>query len=117
MSYQAELTPSSPAGDDSPILYVRPSPECDEVVIFLERNNIAYVKKDVSRDPVALLEMQHKSRQHNVPVLDWRGRLISNFNLDQLRAFLVQESALPAESAPEPMPAPESAPAPQPQVA
>jgi hypothetical protein len=108
---------SSATGEESPILYVRPSPECDEVVIFLERNNIAYVKKDVSRDPVALLEMQHKSRQHNVPVLDWRGRLISNFNLDQLRTFLVQESALPAESAPEPMPAPESVPAPQPQVA
>jgi hypothetical protein len=109
MSYQAELTPSSPTGDESPILYVRPSPECDEVVIFLEKNNIAYVKKDVSRDPVALLEMQHKSRQPKVPVLDWHGRLLANFDIDQLRAFLQQQSALPEEAgAALPMSAPQA---------
>jgi arsenate reductase-like glutaredoxin family protein len=77
----------------SPILYVRPScPECDDALGFFAKHGITFHKKDVSRDPIALLEMQHKSRQGAAPVLDWHGRLLAKFGLDQLKSFLHEQN-------------------------
>ena len=77
----------------SPILYVRPScPECDDALGFFAKHGITFHKKDVSRDPIALLKMQHKSRQGAAPVLYWHGRLLAKFGLDQLKSFLHEQN-------------------------
>ena len=92
MNEQPNTSEVSPEGS-LPILYVRPScPESEAAVGFFEKHSIGVHKKDVSRDPIALLELQHKSRQAAAPVLDWNGRLLAKFGLDQLKTFLQQQN-------------------------
>lgn len=90
--------PENSSEESLPILYVRPScPESEAALGFFAKHSIGFHKKDVSRDPIALLELQHKSRQALAPVLDWNGRLLAKFGLDQLKAFLQQQNVAFAE--------------------
>jgi glutaredoxin 3 len=75
--------------ENLPILYIKTGcPWCIEVVGFLREHGIGYREKNVSTDPAALQEMQQKSKQSKAPTLDWHGKILADFGVDELKPFL-----------------------------
>lgn len=71
------------------ILYTAPAcPFCVIIKKFLERNSIKFEEVDVSKDKKADEEMQRKSNQSNVPVVDVDGEIIMGYNLQKLKEAL-----------------------------
>lgn len=74
---------------DLPILYIKPGcPWCAEVVEFLREHGVAYRERDVIADAEARAEMQKKSGQTKAPTLDWHGKILADFGVDELVPFL-----------------------------
>jgi glutaredoxin 3 len=74
---------------DLPILYIKTGcPWCEEVVGFLSEHGIGYREKNVSQDPAALEEMKAKSGQTKAPTLDWHGKILADFGVQELKPFL-----------------------------
>jgi glutaredoxin len=81
------------ADENLPILYVKPGcPWCEEVVTFLSEKGIGYREKDVISDAAARAEMQQKSGQTRAPTLDWNGKILSDFGVDELVPFLRKQN-------------------------
>ncbi len=71
------------------ILYTAPAcPFCVIVKKFLERNNVKFTEIDISKDKKKESEMQKKSNQTNVPVVDVNGTIIVGYNLQKLKEAL-----------------------------
>jgi glutaredoxin len=78
-----------PMADKLPILYVKTGcPYCEEAVEFLDEHGIAYEQREVRSNPAAFEEMQRKSGQTKAPTLDWHGKILADFGLEELRPFL-----------------------------
>jgi glutaredoxin len=76
-----------------PILYVKTGcPWCIEVVEFLNNNGVSYREKNVSKDAAAFEEMFSLSRQSKAPVLDWHGKVLADFGVDELVPFLHKQN-------------------------
>lgn len=72
-----------------PLLYIKSGcPWCGEASGFLREHGIGYREKNVSDDPAALQEMETKSGQTKAPTLDWHGKILADFGLDELIPFL-----------------------------
>jgi glutaredoxin 3 len=79
--------------DDLPILYTkRGCPWCDEAVEFLDGHGIGYKLREVSADANALAEMRQKSGQTKAPTLDWRGKILADFGVDELVPLLRKQN-------------------------
>jgi glutaredoxin len=68
---------------------------CHEATRYLRRKGIAYVEKDVEKDPSAEREMQEKLARNglrggSIPVLDVRGKIMIGFNPSEVDAALGQ---------------------------
>ena len=75
--------------DNLPILYVKPGcPWCHEAVEFLSEHGISYRERDVIADGEAMREMEQKSGQTKAPTLDWHGKILADFGVDELVPFL-----------------------------
>ncbi len=76
-----------------PILYVKSGcPWCHEVVDFLMSKGIGYEERNVSRDSDAMAEMRRKSGQTSAPTMDWNGKILADFGVDELKPFLRQQN-------------------------
>ena len=76
-----------------PILYIKTGcPWCIQVVEFLNNNGIGYREKNVSKDAAAFEEMFSLSRQSKAPVLDWHGKILADFGVDELVPFLQKQN-------------------------
>ena len=72
-----------------PILYVKTGcPWCHDVVEYLKEHGITYRERNVSSDAGARQEMQQKSGQDRAPTLDWHGKILADFGVDELVPFL-----------------------------
>jgi glutaredoxin 3 len=72
-----------------PVLYVKTGcPWCIEVVNFLSKNGINYREKNVTEAQGAFDEMVSKSGQKKAPVLDWHGKILADFGVEELVPFL-----------------------------
>lgn len=81
------------AGEDLPILYIKPGcPWCHEVVEFLREKGVSYRERNVSADANAMSEMVRKSGQSKAPTLDWRGEILADFGVDELVPFLRKQN-------------------------
>ncbi|HYP17691.1 MAG TPA: glutaredoxin family protein [Opitutus sp.] len=81
------------AADNLPILYVKTGcPWCHQAIEFLSEHGIGYREKDVSADAAAMREMQQKSGQSKAPTLDWNGKILADFDVDQLVPFLQKQN-------------------------
>lgn len=79
--------------DNLPILYVKAGcPWCEEVIEFMDKNGVSYRQQVVSEDPNAMKEMQQKSGQTKAPTLDWRGKILADFDVDELVPFLRKQN-------------------------
>lgn len=75
--------------DTLPVLYVKTGcPWCHEVINFLREHGIGYREQNVSTDPAALQRMQQLSKQTKAPVLDWHGKILADFGVEELKPFL-----------------------------
>lgn len=63
-------------------------PWCVKVKGFLKENKIDYVEHNVAEDAKALQDMEEKSGQRGVPVLDINGTIIVGFDRDAIKAAL-----------------------------
>lgn len=72
-----------------PILYIKSGcPWCAEAVAFLSEHGIGYREQNVSTDAAARAEMERKSGQSKAPTLDWHGKILADFGVDELVPFL-----------------------------
>jgi glutaredoxin 3 len=73
----------------TPTLYVKTGcPWCEEVLDYLDDQNIDYDKVVVSDDPEAMDEMVELSGQSKAPTMDWDGDILADFGVDELVPFL-----------------------------
>ena len=68
---------------------------CHDAAKYLRRKGIAYIEKDVEKDPAAAREMQAKlAKNHlnagSIPVIDVRGHVMVGFNPQQIDGALGQ---------------------------
>lgn len=63
-------------------------PWCKKAKEFLSANNIEFEDKDVSSDEATRNEMQEKSGQLGVPVLDIDGNIIVGFDQEAIKKAL-----------------------------
>ena len=66
---------------------------CHEAARYFRRKGIAYIEKDIEKDPTAAREMQQKLARKglhtgSIPVLDVRGKVIVGFNSAEIDAAL-----------------------------
>lgn len=70
-------------------MYTAPAcPYCLIVKNFLVRNNVQFDLIDISKDKKKEEEMQKKSNQGNVPVVDIDGTIVIGYNLKKLKEAL-----------------------------
>ncbi|MBC8009070.1 MAG: glutaredoxin family protein [Burkholderiales bacterium] len=75
--------------NELPVLYIKPAcPWCIEVVAFLDEHGVPYRRVDVTQDAGARAEMERLSGQPKVPTLDWHGKILADFGVDELVPFL-----------------------------
>ncbi len=75
--------------ESTPILYVKSGCSyCQEAMQFLDEHGIDYEMKEVLSDARAFEEMQSKSGQTKAPTLDWNGKVLADFGVDELTPFL-----------------------------
>jgi glutaredoxin 3 len=60
---------------------------CQDAKAYLQEHGIAFEEVDVS-DPAAYAEMQRISGQRYVPTLVVNGRVLADFDVEQLAQFL-----------------------------
>lgn len=73
----------------APVLYVKEGcPYCEEAMSFLDEHGIDYTVKEVLADPRAFEEMRKKSGQSKAPTLDWNGKILADFGVEELPQFL-----------------------------
>ncbi len=79
--------------ENLPFLYIKPGcPWCREVIEFLDEHGISHHEVNVLTDEAAFGEMQRKSGQARVPTLDWNGKILADFGVDELVPFLRQQN-------------------------
>ncbi len=77
---------------DLPVLYVKSGCIwCAEVIRFLMEHGIGYQEKNVSDDGHAYVEMKQKSGQYRAPTLDWHGKILADFGVEELKPFLREQ--------------------------
>ncbi len=63
-------------------------PWCVKAKEFLKQNKIAFTEINVAEDFQGLQDMEEKSGQRGVPVIDANGTIIIGFDRDALKAAL-----------------------------
>jgi glutaredoxin 3 len=80
---------TSPAPKPLPLLYVKTGcPYCTDAIKFLSEHGIGFREVNVTDDANAFSEMQKKSKQTKAPTLDWNGKILADFGIEELVPFL-----------------------------
>ena len=61
---------------------------CNMAKVYFKRNNIKFRNVDVSKDAAAARDLQRRSGQMGVPVIDINGRLIVGFDKPKINKLL-----------------------------
>ena len=103
----AQPSPSGPAGAPNPGASSPPTrplviiygadwcAACHDAARYLRRRGVAFLEKNIEKDPAAAREMQDKLaksglRAGSIPVIDVRGRLMVGFNAAEIDGALGQ---------------------------
>lgn len=79
--------------ENLPLLYVKPGCQwCDEVTGFLDEHGIGHREVNVLENPASFEEMRRKSGQSLTPTLDWNGKILADFGVDELVPFLHEQN-------------------------
>ena len=63
---------------------------CHEAVDWLRERGINYDTLDVTNDPEAMNEMVRLTRQTKAPVIDVDGKILADFDVEELDQFWTQ---------------------------
>jgi glutaredoxin-like YruB-family protein len=63
---------------------------CIEAKDYLKQHGLTFEEVDVGRNPSAFEEMQRLSGQRYVPTIVVDGKVLANFDVEQLKQFLKQ---------------------------
>ena len=75
--------------EELPILYVKAGcPWCEEAASFLSEHGVGHREVNVLEDEAAFIRMKSLSGQSKAPVLDWHGKVLADFGVDELKPFL-----------------------------
>lgn len=55
---------------------------------YLDQHKIGYETADVRSNPAMMKRLQEISGQQKTPTLDWEGKVLADFGVDQLEEFL-----------------------------
>ncbi len=61
---------------------------CNMAKVYFQRNKIKFRNIDVSKDAAAARDLQRRSGQMGMPVIDINGRLIVGFNKPKINKML-----------------------------
>ncbi len=61
---------------------------CQDAKVYLRERNIPFEEIDVGRNPAANAEMEKLSGQRYVPTIVVDGKVLANFDVEQLEKFL-----------------------------
>jgi glutaredoxin 3 len=79
--------------EELPILYIKTGcPYCIDAVKFLGEHGVGFREVNVTEDATAFAEMQTKSKQTKAPTLDWHGKILADFGIEELVPFLQAQS-------------------------
>jgi glutaredoxin len=79
--------------DPLPTLFIKTGcPWCEDAITFLTDKGIGYQERNVTEDPEAYQEMLRVSNQTKTPVLDWHGKILADFGLEELQDFLLERN-------------------------
>lgn len=70
---------------------------CQEAKAYLKQRGLPFEDIDVGKDPTAYAEMQRLSGQTYVPTIVVDGKVLADFDVTQLEAFLAKLNAPPAK--------------------
>ena len=74
-------------------LYVKSGcPYCKAATDYLDGNNISYEKIDVRGSDKGMKKLQEISGQTKTPTLDWDGKVLADFGVEQLEEFLREKA-------------------------
>ncbi len=74
----------------TPTLYVKTGcPWCAEARQVLDAARVVYDERNVTQSAEAFADMRRLSGQTYAPVLDWNGKILSDFGAVELLPFLV----------------------------
>lgn len=83
------VSPPLPHPMSLPLVYVkRGCPWCDDVLDFFQRHRIPVETVMVTGNPSAMREMVELSGQNKAPTMDWHGKVLADFGVDELIPFL-----------------------------
>ncbi|MFL6542352.1 MAG: glutaredoxin family protein [Chthoniobacterales bacterium] len=66
----------------------RGCPYCAAAMEYLDEHKIEYVTEEVRSNPETMEKLQKISGQKKTPTLDWNGKVLADFDVDQLEEFL-----------------------------
>ena len=79
--------------EELPILYVKAGcPWCEQAAGFLSEHGIGHREINVNEDETAFRKMQQLSGQTKAPVLDWHGKVLADFGVEELKPFLLEQN-------------------------
>lgn len=77
----------------TPTLYVKTGcPYCKAATDYLDEKKISYEKIDVRGSDKGMKKLQEISGQTKTPTLDWDGKVLSDFGVEQLEEFLREKA-------------------------
>ncbi|MCK4997576.1 glutathione S-transferase N-terminal domain-containing protein [Candidatus Pacearchaeota archaeon] len=83
----------------SVIVYTTPEcPYCRQAKVFFEKNDVPFEVLDVSVDCEIFDEMQRKSNNMSVPVIDIDGEIFIGFDEEELNEALGMSSSVARDS-------------------
>ncbi len=75
-----------------PLLYIKSGcPWCNEVIAYFKQHDIEVEAVLVSGNPKAMDEMVALSGQSKAPTMNWHGKLLADFGVEELVPFLEQQ--------------------------
>ena len=78
----------------TPILYVKTGcPYCRAAIEDLNQRKIVYETVDVRGNDQGMKKLEEISGQTKTPTLDWDGKILADFGVEELDAFLKDKPA------------------------
>jgi len=82
--------------DASMILYIKPGcPWCVAVEEYLTKHQYKYQRVNVFANPAHFAEMKQLSGQHYAPTMTVNGKILADFDVEQLSEFLSKHQITP----------------------
>jgi len=94
----AATAAARPAGGDVVLYSASWCGACRATRAFFEERDVAFVEKDIEKDPAANAEMQRKAKAagktpRGVPVIDFEGQILMGFDKAGLERLIAQRGA------------------------